>query len=92
MAAANLKTKDPASRLDYPIDWSDWLEDGDTITVSAWTVPAGITVATSSNTTTTATVWLTGGTLGQTYELVNHITTAAGREEDQTLLIKMVAK
>lgn len=91
MAATFQFDKDPDSRLDYIVDWSDWL-DSDTITASTWTPATGITVTTSSNTTTTTTVWLSGGTLGATYKVVNHITTAAGRQDDRTLVIRMVAK
>ncbi len=83
--------KDPQAILDYVIDWSDWL-DGDTITASTWTAPTGITVDSDSHTTTATTVWLSGGTLGETYSLVNHITTAAGREDDRTIKIKVVSK
>ena len=84
-------TKDPQAVLDYVNDWSAWL-DGDTITASTWTAATGITVTASTNTTTTATVWLSGGTLGEYYRIVNHITTAAGRQDDRTIVIQMVAK
>lgn len=89
--SANQFDKDPEARLDYMIDWSDWL-DADTITESTWTPATGITVDSDSNTTTTTTVWLSGGTLGATYKVVNHITTTAGREDDRTLILRMVNK
>ena len=79
--------KDPDAVLDYQIDWSDWL-DSDTISTSAWTVPTGLTEDSDSNTTTTATVWLSGGTAGTSYSVINHIVTAAGREDDRTITIK----
>ena len=91
MAATFQFDKDPQAILDYVVDWSDWL-DSDTITASTWTAPTGITAATSSNTTTTATVWLSGGTIGETYKVVNHITTTAGRQDDRSLVIRMVSK
>lgn len=77
-------TKDPDAVLDYEIDWSTWL-GSDTISTSAWTVPAGLTKDSDTNTTTTATIWLSGGTAGEVYELTNHIVTAGGREQDQTV-------
>lgn len=76
--------KDPDAVLDYVRDWSTFL-GADTISTSTWTAPAGITVNSSSNTTTTATVWLSGGTEGTTYAVRNRITTAGGRTEDHTL-------
>lgn len=82
-------TKDPDSTLDYGNDWSAWLTDAgdDTIATSVWIVPDGITKASDSHTTTTTTIWLTGGTLGTRYNVVNRITTTQGRTEDRTLRI-----
>jgi hypothetical protein len=88
MAQSREFRKDPDAVLDYAVDWSHWLDD-DTIDASEWVVPDGIEKDSDTNTTTIATVWLSGGTLGATYTLVNHITTAAGRENDQTITIKV---
>lgn len=82
-------THDPQSVLDYTIDWSDWLAASETISASTWTVPVGITQTTPapSFTTTTATIWITGGTLNLSYSVVNHITTSQGRQQDQTITL-----
>lgn len=90
--------KDPDAVLDYPVDWANgpdgspgWLEDGDTIAESEWFVPDGLTVGTGaqapSHTDTTTTVWLSGGTLGENYKIVNRVTTTAGRTDDRTITI-----
>lgn len=79
-------TKDPDAVLDYQIDWSAWL-GSDTIATSSWIVPDGITKASDTKTTTTATIWLSGGTLGQSYTLLNRIATAGGRTEDRSIVI-----
>jgi hypothetical protein len=79
-------TKDPNALLDYTIDWTDWL-DGDTIASSSWTPDAGLTATAPSHTTTAATTWLSGGTVGATYRVTNRITTAAGRTDDRSLYI-----
>jgi hypothetical protein len=86
------KLKDPDAVLDYTFDWQGsapgpWLEAGETITASAWTAPSGITVDSSTFDDTTTTVWLSGGTEWEDYEVVNHVTTSAGREDDRTLTI-----
>lgn len=82
-------TKDPQAVLDYKIDWSAWLASGETISTSTWTVPSGITddsdSITDSNTSTT--IWLSGGTADTDYDLINHIVTSEGREEDRTITI-----
>lgn len=78
--------KDPDSILDYTIDWSAWLADSgaDTIASSTWVVAAGLTNNNATRTSTTATVWLSGGTAGTTYRVTNRITTAGGRTADRS--------
>lgn len=68
--------KDPQETDSFTFDWADRLTSGDTISGVAWTVPSGITQASSSNTTTTATIILSGGTAGQNYSITCTITTA----------------
>jgi len=83
--------KDPDEVLDYEIDWSDRLGT-DTIATSTYTVPAGITKNSSTNDDTTTTVWLSAGTEGETYSILNRITTAGGRTMDQTVKLKVKSK
>ncbi|MBA4182324.1 MAG: hypothetical protein C0506_17210 [Anaerolinea sp.] len=80
--------KDPEARKDYGFDWSAWL-DTDTITTSTWTLPDGITSYAESNTTTGATIWLSGGTSGTDYLVTNQITTTGGRIEQRSLKIQV---
>lgn len=86
MASASEFTKDPDAVLDYQIDWSTWLGT-DTISASAWTVATGLTKDSSTNTTTTATVWLSGGTVDTSYTVTNKIVTAGGRTDERTITI-----
>lgn len=82
--------KDPDEVLDFQIDWAtNVLEDGDEIDTSTWIMPAGVTKDDDSNTTGTATVWISGGTHNRTYEIVNRITTTGGRTYDQTARLKV---
>ena len=80
--------KDPDAILDYTVDWSRWL-DTDTILASQWTVPTGLTQVSSSNTSTSATAWLSGGTAGQAYTVANRITTADGRTDERSIVINV---
>jgi hypothetical protein len=82
--------KDPASVVDFQIDWTLWLDVGDAISTSSWTVPAGVTQDSSSYTTSAATVWLSGGTAGEVYKVVNQITTTGGRTTERTIEIRCV--
>jgi hypothetical protein len=84
MGDINRFTKDPSAVLDYQIDWSDWL-DSDTISSSDWTAQTGITIDSDTNTTTTATVWLSGGTAGKTYRVTNTIVTAGLRTDERSI-------
>lgn len=84
-----LEPKDPNDVIDYDLDWSKWLRDGDTILVSDWIVPAGITMNSETSTNTSSKIWLSGGTAGQSYSLTNRITTAQGRQKDRTITIRV---
>lgn len=79
-------TKDPDAVLDYQIDWSDWL-GSDTISTSDWTVATGLTGDSDSNTDTTATIWLSGGTAGATYSVTNEIVTNGGRTDNRSFTV-----
>lgn len=78
--------KDPTAVLDYTIDWREWLGD-DTIITSTWTLPAGIVNSGTTYSTSTATIWLSGGTAGVSYSVYNTIITAGGRTEKRTIKI-----
>lgn len=91
MSNTNMFAKGPNEVLDYQWDWSAWLGT-DTISTSTVATPTGLTEASEANTTTTATVWVSGGTLGTTYQLTNHIVTAGGRTAERVILIQVTTK
>lgn len=84
--------KDPDSVLDYGFDWSDWLATDETISTSSWTVPDGITEDSDAKTTIKTSVWLSGGTAGETYEIINKIVTNQSRTDERTLSIRVVQR
>lgn len=79
--------KDPNASLDYEWDWAAWL-DGDTI-ASHTVVATGLTVVSSTASTTAVVAWLSGGTAGATYVATCHIATAAGRQDDRSITIRV---
>ena len=85
-------TKSANGDLDYTEDWSDWLGASDTISTSAWTVGAGLTGGAESNTTTTATIFLSGGTRNQSYVVTNQIDTVQLRTAERSFLIRVIDK
>lgn len=95
-------TKDPNAVLDFKFDWkpltngtpggeSDWLATGETISSKTITASSGITVDSSSltDTNTSVTVWLSGGTAGATYTVACKIVTNAGRTDERSIEIKV---
>ncbi len=102
MARPDVFVKDPAARLDYKFDWradtnnhdpaasSDYLAAGETISSATVTADTGITVDTDSitDTNTSVTVWLTGGTDGEDYEVVCQIETSDSRTDQRTITIQ----
>ncbi|MDK1377107.1 MULTISPECIES: hypothetical protein [unclassified Sinorhizobium] len=86
--------KDPDEVKDYSLNWAALLGASDTITSSTWTIDDGdgLTIDSDSNNSTATTVWLSSGTAGTNYSLVNRIVTAGGRTFDQTVRLKVRAK
>ena len=91
--------KDPQSVLDYGFGWSDWLDTGDTVSTSTWTVPTdasspavGITEDSESETDTTTTIWLSKGVVGVKYKITNHVVTANGRTVERSFYVKVESK
>jgi hypothetical protein len=85
---ATRKEFDPDSRVDFLWDWEAWL-DGDTIASFEFITPDEITKDQESSTATTVTGWFTFSGDPGPYEVVNRITTTAGRVEDWTLELKV---
>ena len=84
-------TKDPSATLDYTIDWSEWLGT-DEIIDTAWTVPSELTNVKNTNSETTATIWLSGGSVGITYYVECEISTDQGRIDSRELTIYVTQK
>lgn len=82
--------KDPDAVLDFGVEWVDWLEDGETITSSTWSVsPSGLTLGEETFNGHATVVWTSGGSEGTTYALTNRVTTSDGRTDDRTLYIRI---
>lgn len=90
--------KDPDAVLDYRFDWkaltngtgdSDWLQSGETIATRTVTVEDGLTKDSDAlaDTNTSVLVWLSGGEVGESYDVTCRIVTSAGRQDDRTIQI-----
>jgi len=97
---------DPNEIQDYSVDWSRFLNTGDTISSVQWFVndeelgsyeqysgDAGeLTVVQPTNTTTVATLRLTGGLLGTRYTIQCRVTTATGLRYNRSIYLNIVGK
>lgn len=79
----------PSENLPYIVDWSEWLPGGDTIAASMFTADVGVTVGVTSFTQAAATVWISGGVAGCSYDVVNVVTTAQGLTGARTLKVEI---
>lgn len=85
--------KDPNEVLDYDIDWTDRLEDGETISSSTFTVSSGdVEIDSDTDAAGVTTVWLSGGTDNTTCVILNRITTSEGRTYDQSVKLRIRSK
>lgn len=86
--------KDPASAVDFSVDWAEWLTAGEAITSAVWSIaPQGAGAPTLGQTTDGGAVqgvFVSGGTLGHRYRLTCHIETDAGREADRSLNLRIM--
>lgn len=91
-----IQQKQPADILDYDVDFSNWLPQGDTVTSATATAStiagdlAPLTVNSVQVSSTVVKVWLSGGTDGNTYTVTVRATTVGGRmkEEDFRMRVK----
>lgn len=67
--------KESTAILDFTIDLTNLLQTTEAISTSSWTVPTGITQVTNTHDDSMATIWLSGGTLNNNYELINTVVT-----------------
>ncbi len=95
------KDKRVASILYYKFDWkaltngsgnSDWLDDSETISSFVITEDSGITVISSSLTDsdTSVTVKVSGGTLKETYDIKCSIVTSDTEEDNRVMSIRII--
>lgn len=84
-------TKQPADQLDYDLDYSRWLPDGDAVTMAEAVVePAGELVVDSVQITDqTVKAWVSGGMDGGTYKITVTASTSGGRIKQSEFRIRV---
>ena len=83
MTGAAFDTKDPDDVINYTWDFSKFLATGESISSYSFPdFPAGLTLVTDSNTATSVTGRISGGTDGTTYTITCRAITDAGQTKD----------
>jgi len=88
--------KDADEKLDYSVDWSDWMATGDAISTSTWSMetftgdaaPLAVSGSPAPSVNTElhkTTVWVEAGSPGLTYLLTNTVVTTAGRTGERAI-------
>ncbi len=86
--------KDPDATLDYTLDWSDWLNENESLTDVDVEI-SGATLVQKQITNRMATAWISGGSVGIAISLRFRITTDSApvhRIDDRTLLINVAER
>ena len=81
--------KDPDAVIKYGIDWSDYLGTEEIIS-SEWITDGAIVVESHSHDTTSTAVLLSGGIVGEYYNVTNRITytgTGGNETDDRTIVV-----
>ncbi len=90
---SSLHDKRPDDRVDFDVDFSRWLTDGDTIlTLDQADVDVTTSAATVDATTFTGTVvkvWLIGGVIGETAKVTVEITSVQGRTKEHCFKVRV---
>lgn len=85
-----LEPKAPEAVKDYGIDWRKWVATGVTLVTSIWEVPIGITNDTDSISGLYTLIRLSGGTAGETYTLINKVTSSVGELEPRAIEVRVM--
>lgn len=91
-------SKDTEAILTYTLDWSNWLTNSETISSNSFDVETisgdsdPLTKTAQSNTDTSSTVKISGGTAGNIYKIYNTITTSGGLTERRYFRIKVESR
>lgn len=82
--------KDPDEVLDYTLDWTDRLEDDETIDTSTFELASGgVNIDSSSELEGITTVWLSGGAADEVCLITNRVITSAGRTYEQSVKLRI---
>lgn len=77
----------PGAILDYTFNWTEWLQQGETILTSVWSITPSLTLNNEQNQSGVTSVFVNGGVVNKIYYLTNTITTSVGRTDSRTIVL-----
>lgn len=91
MAILGTFVQQPNERLDYDIDFSEWIAAGDLVVSATSTADAGIVIELPivDGTGKIVKQWVSGGTSGTTYKVQVRATTDDGRIKEAEFRVKV---
>lgn len=79
-----------AGPIDYSVDFTNWLADGDSVSSVTWSIfPTGPTLGSKTLVVALATQDVSGGTLGATYRLTASVTSTNGIVDDRSIVLRV---
>ena len=90
--------KTEGEHLDYSVDWSGELAEGELIVTSTWSlldsdgVAPELVIANETISDLTTIIWLSAGVAKRKYNLRNTILSSGGRTYQQTIWLRVVAE
>lgn len=92
-----LKEHGITSYLDYGVDWSKWLQPGETISVSTWRIPVPLSFAQDGvEGGKLARIWIyiqfpvdNYGLIGKRFSIFNDIITTQGRKASRKITLEI---
>lgn len=85
------KFKAPLDVKRYVIDYTDWLDTGETLVSVVFTPDSGITITGDAVSGASAVFFVNGGVAGTTYNLDVQVTTTVGQVKDDHVVFEVVA-
>lgn len=85
--------KSPLEKLDYGKDWSDFLLPDETLqSVGAFCTPAGLYLQNAGISGKNTVVWVSSGTVGESYRVTFLVTTSTGAIATDSFFLKVELK
>lgn len=81
--------KNPDDTLDYDIDFSKWLPQGDEIISVSNEVEGSVVIDSFTNTASVVKLWISGGTLGETARVSTTVVTSGGRTKEYCFRLRL---